>query len=248
MVLSASIRSHWIDRRWARQGIPYDRGFARVPLDGGERRRLASSAIDACQPENTARAAAIAGILFSLLLIASLWLLRLSISRDPLEISAWMEKDAARVTLRAEPRAVRRHRVHVVPWCPARPPWRQGGQVLRNGVPRQRLDVPGHAVRRRLSNQAASSCHIPPRRMRGRLIRDLRTPILLRHHAYLRLQDGGCLHDHDVHACAPHPLRGALDCDPGLRIGADYSFRKRLFSTGCCSSSLAGCLWSAFIS
>ena len=45
----------------------------------------------------TPRAAAIAGILFSLLLIASLWLLRLSIPRDPIEIPAWMEKDAARV-------------------------------------------------------------------------------------------------------------------------------------------------------
>jgi MFS family permease len=46
----------------------------------------------------TPRAAAIAGILFSLLLITSLWLLRLSVPRDPLQISAWMERDAARVT------------------------------------------------------------------------------------------------------------------------------------------------------
>ena len=46
----------------------------------------------------TPRAAAIAGIVFSLLLIASLWLLRLSIPRDPVEISVWMEKDAGRVT------------------------------------------------------------------------------------------------------------------------------------------------------
>jgi len=47
----------------------------------------------------TPRAAAIAGIVFSLLLIASLGLLRLSLPRDPLEVSAWMEKDAARVIL-----------------------------------------------------------------------------------------------------------------------------------------------------
>ena len=46
----------------------------------------------------TPRAAAIAGIVFSLLLITSLWLLRLSIPSDPLQVSAWMEKDAARVT------------------------------------------------------------------------------------------------------------------------------------------------------
>ena len=46
----------------------------------------------------TPRAAAIAGILFSLLLITSLWLLRLSIPSDPLQVPAWMEKDAASVT------------------------------------------------------------------------------------------------------------------------------------------------------
>jgi membrane protease YdiL (CAAX protease family) len=46
----------------------------------------------------TPRAATIAVILFLLLLITSLWLLRLSIPSDPLQVSAWMEKDAARVT------------------------------------------------------------------------------------------------------------------------------------------------------
>jgi hypothetical protein len=46
----------------------------------------------------TPKAAAIAGIAFSALLIASLWLLRLSIPRDPIEISVWMAKDAGRVT------------------------------------------------------------------------------------------------------------------------------------------------------
>jgi hypothetical protein len=46
----------------------------------------------------TPRAAAIAGIVFSLLLIASLWLLRLSIPRNPVEIAVWMERDAGRVT------------------------------------------------------------------------------------------------------------------------------------------------------
>jgi hypothetical protein len=58
----------------------------------GPRRSLTRSAL------RTPRAAAIAGIIFSLLLISSLWLLRLSIPRDPVEISMWMEKDAGRVT------------------------------------------------------------------------------------------------------------------------------------------------------
>ncbi len=46
----------------------------------------------------TPRAAAIAGILFSVLLIYSLWLLRLSIPADPLETGAWLETSAKRVS------------------------------------------------------------------------------------------------------------------------------------------------------
>ena len=46
----------------------------------------------------TPRAAAIAGILFSALLIYSLWLLRLSIPADPLETGAWLETSAKRVS------------------------------------------------------------------------------------------------------------------------------------------------------
>ena len=46
----------------------------------------------------TPRAAAIAGILFSVLLIYSLWLLRLSVPADPLETGAWLETSAKRVT------------------------------------------------------------------------------------------------------------------------------------------------------
>lgn len=46
----------------------------------------------------TPRAAAIAGIVFSVLLIYSLWLLRLSIPSDPLESGAWLETSARRVS------------------------------------------------------------------------------------------------------------------------------------------------------
>ena len=47
----------------------------------------------------TPRAAAIAGIVFSLLLIASLWLLRTSIPRDPREAGEWLRTSAGKVTL-----------------------------------------------------------------------------------------------------------------------------------------------------
>jgi hypothetical protein len=45
----------------------------------------------------TPRAAAIAGIVFSVLLICSLWLLRLSVPSDPLEAGAWLETSSERV-------------------------------------------------------------------------------------------------------------------------------------------------------
>ena len=47
----------------------------------------------------TPRAAAIAGIVFSVLMITSFWLLRLSIPADPLEVGAWLETSSARVSL-----------------------------------------------------------------------------------------------------------------------------------------------------
>jgi hypothetical protein len=47
----------------------------------------------------TPKAAAIAGILFSVLLISSLWLLRLSVPSDPLEVGAWLQTSSRRVTV-----------------------------------------------------------------------------------------------------------------------------------------------------
>ncbi len=47
----------------------------------------------------TPRAAAIAGILFSILLIASLWLLRLSVPADPLDVGDWLKTGSRRITL-----------------------------------------------------------------------------------------------------------------------------------------------------
>ncbi|NVO13433.1 MAG: hypothetical protein HXX10_05290 [Rhodoplanes sp.] len=47
----------------------------------------------------TPRAAAIAGMLFSALLLTSFWLLRSSVPSDPLEPGAWLETDSGRVGL-----------------------------------------------------------------------------------------------------------------------------------------------------
>ncbi len=47
----------------------------------------------------TPKAAAIAGIVFSVLLIASLWLLRLSVPADPLAVGTWLRSSFRRVSL-----------------------------------------------------------------------------------------------------------------------------------------------------
>ena len=50
-------------------------------------------------PLKTPRAAAIAGILFSVLLITGLLLFRLSVRADPLETGAWLKTSANKVAL-----------------------------------------------------------------------------------------------------------------------------------------------------
>jgi len=47
----------------------------------------------------TPRAAAIAGIVFSILLISSLWLLRLSVPPDPADVGEWLRLSSKRVSL-----------------------------------------------------------------------------------------------------------------------------------------------------
>jgi hypothetical protein len=47
----------------------------------------------------TPKAAAVAGIVFSILLIASLWLLRLSVPSDPSDVGSWLQVSADRASL-----------------------------------------------------------------------------------------------------------------------------------------------------
>ena len=47
----------------------------------------------------TPRAAAVAGIVFSILLIVSMWLLRVSIPTDPLDLSPWLQSSSRRIRL-----------------------------------------------------------------------------------------------------------------------------------------------------
>src|SRR5262245_58980946 len=83
---------------------------ARSLRSSGPAKRFGATAMDASgtQMQNgtvtaarlrTPRAAAIAGILFSVLLMTSLVLLRLSVPGNPLDPGAWLETDANRVAV-----------------------------------------------------------------------------------------------------------------------------------------------------
>ena len=67
------------------------------------------------------RAAAIAGILFSVFLIAALVLFRLSVRADPLEAGGVAQDELEYSCSGIEPGTIRRHCVLMVHWCPARP-------------------------------------------------------------------------------------------------------------------------------
>src|SRR5262249_52680629 len=94
----------------------------------------------------TPRAAAIAGILFSVLLLGVLWLLRISVPDDPREPGAWLNSASNTVALA----------INLVPFAgiaflwfiggAARPLGRERRQILCNGVLRQRPAVFGDAV------------------------------------------------------------------------------------------------------
>ena len=73
----------------------------------------------------TPRAAAIAGILFSLLLITSLVLVRISVPANPLDAGDWLARLFGNGDPCFEPRAVRRDCFLVVHRRGARPPGEQ---------------------------------------------------------------------------------------------------------------------------
>ena len=66
----------------------------------------------------TPRAAAIAGILFAVLLITGLLLFRLSVRADPLEARAWLKTSVYRLRQQAAPAALHKRTFVVKPAIP----------------------------------------------------------------------------------------------------------------------------------
>src|SRR5262245_61781470 len=92
------------------------------------------------------RAAAVAGILFSILLIVSFVLLRLSVPADPLEAGAWLRTRTRTVALALNLIPFAGHRLLVVHRRPARPPGRARRPLLRDCLSGKRAAVPRHVV------------------------------------------------------------------------------------------------------
>ncbi len=107
----------------------------------------------------TPRAAAISGILFSVLLITGLLLLRLSVRADPLETGTWLKISSNKVALALNLGYLPEFMVHR---RTARPPGRARRSLLCHSLSRQRAFVPRHAVR--LGRRGGRNHHglIPP--------------------------------------------------------------------------------------
>jgi hypothetical protein len=170
------------------------------PILVDDRGQLANSAL------RTPRAAAIAGIVFSLLLICNLWLLRVLIPADPLEAGEWLATGSGTVSMA----------LNLVPFAGVAFMWFLGVLRDRPGamedkffataavgyVPRHDLHICriSAAEEGSLILAYSASATRPARWCHIRLC----SHIYLRGHARLCLQDGRCLHGHNFHARPPN--------------------------------------------
>ena len=98
------------------------------------------------------RAGAIAGILFSILLITSLVLIRLSVPDSPRDPGTWLSHSAQSIRVALNLAALRRNRLSVVHGRAARPYGGKRRPLLGYRVPGQRTSVPRHDFRLFLSH------------------------------------------------------------------------------------------------
>jgi hypothetical protein len=179
----------------------------------------------------TPKAAAFAGIIFSVLWVAVFGFMRLSVPSDPFEEGAWLAGDTRYVAFA----------MNLVPFAGIAFLWfvgvlrdRLGARedIFRDGVLGQRIFTAGHAVRCRRSrwrDHSRISCGT--RRARPLRYFSFRTRLGLWDDQHLLVKDSGGLHDHDVDHCHLHGSDAALARDRGIRHRGrtpDWKFLFRL--------------------
>ena len=176
----------------------------------------------------TPRAAAIAGILFSVLLITSLVLLRLSVPADPHDAGEWLVGNSRSIEHRAESVAVCGHRLPLVHRRGARPPRRStrigsfATVFLGSGL-LFLVDVVAPLPR---WPAASSIAYGASPAAAGQIPMRTASRVLLRLYVTLNTygdQDGRRVHDLDLYPLSPHPGDAALDGLVGLCLGAAAS-------------------------
>ena len=182
----------------------------------------------------TPKAAAIAGIVFSLLMVTIFWLLRRSIPVDPLEPGAWLVANTKTIALA----------LNLVPFAGVAFLWFIG--VLRDRLGQQEdrffatvffgsallflaMLFAAAAVIGAVILVASSA---EPNELINSSYFSFRARRRLHHHERVRDQDGGRIHDFNVDRCDLHGDRTALDCACWLPVGLDSSDRQLLHQLG----------------
>ena len=178
----------------------------------------------------TPKAAAIAGILFSVLLLAVFWLLRTSMPADPQEPGSWLQSSSGSVALA----------LNLMPFAGIAFLWFLGALRDRLGQQEDRFFATvffgsGLLFLAMLFTAAAivGAILIAFATQPKELIEfghiSLRSCRCLQHGERIHDQDGQRLHDHDIDGRNPHRDCAALVGGSWLCVGADSSVRKLLY-------------------
>jgi hypothetical protein len=177
----------------------------------------------------TPRAAAIAGILFSVLLVTGLLLFRLSVRADPLETGAWLKTRSNTVALA----------LNLVPFAGIAFLWFIGVLRDRLGELEDRFFATVFLgsgllfLAMLFASAAVAGGIIIAYAARPEGLLDSPTFTFARavtyDHESLRGQDGSAIHDLDVHTRDPNRYHPALDCVPRLRVRAVSPAQRALY-------------------
>ena len=189
----------------------------------------------------TPRAAAIAGIVFSILLITSLVLVRISVPANPQDAGTWLSSGWKTVSLA----------LHLLPFAGIAFLWFIGVLRDRMGAYEDRFFATVFLGSGLLflamlfaSAAVAGGIMMVYRTTPGKLMESgtytFRPHRGLPDHKRLCHEDGGGVHDHNLHALDPHRDLPALDGVPRLRAGAVAPPEHRVFQLGSAGLAAVG--------